>query len=104
MNSATEFIHNNFNSDDLPTIVLNFFDEIMVLYNLVGHRQDLDICTDSCNTNATFTLLMESEEDAKELYNNLNASSFSVYNDVFNISMEINRASVKTIITKTASI
>ena len=99
MNTTTEFIH-NFNSDDLSTTILNFFDEIMVLYNLVGNRQDLDICTDNNVSLATFILLMESEKDAKELYNHLNASSFSVYNDVFDINMELNGASViSTIIT-----
>ncbi len=102
MNNATEFVH-NFNSDDLPSIIINYFDEVMVLYNVVGNRQDLDICTDNNASLSTFILLMESEDDAKTLYENLNQSSFSVYNTKYNINMEINKASIKTIITKAIS-
>lgn len=100
--NTIEFVH-NLNSDDLSSIITNFFDEIMVLYNLVGDRQDLDICTENDASLATFILLMESEEDAIKLYNDLNQSSFSVYNDRFDINMEINRASIKTTIIKATS-
>ena len=101
MNSM-DFAH-NFNSDSLSSIITRFFDEIMVLYNLVGDRQDIDICTDDSASLATFILLMESEDDAKTLYNNLNNSSFSVYNDKYDIIMEINKASVTTKIYKAVS-
>ena len=100
--NTTDFIH-NLNSDDLSSIVVDCFDELMVLYNLVGDRQDLDICTETDASRVSFRLLMESEEDAKALYEDLNASSFSVYNNKFNINMEINGASILTIITKAAS-
>lgn len=100
--NTIEFVH-NLNSDDLSSIITNFFDEIMVLYNLVGDRQDLDICTENDASLATFILLMESEEDATKLYNDLNQSSFSVYSDRFDINMEINRASIKTTIIKATS-
>jgi len=100
--NTTDFIH-NLNSDDLSAVIINCFDELMVLYNIVGDRQDLDICTENGASQVTFRLLMETEEDAKALYEDFNASSFSVYNDKFNINMEINGASVLTIITKAAS-
>lgn len=102
MNSTTEFIH-NFNSDDLSSTIIKYFDEVMVLYNVVGNRQDLDICTDNNASLATFILLMESEDDAKTLYENLNQSSFTVYDNKYNIIMDINKASIKTIITKATS-
>lgn len=97
--NTLEFIH-NLNSDNLAAVVVNFFDEIMVLYNLVGSRQDLDICADNDASLATFTLLMESEEDAQNLCSDLNNSYFSVYNDKFIINMEVVGASIKTIIEK----
>ena len=81
-------------------IVLRFFDEIMVLYNLVGDRQDLDICTDNSASVATFTLLMESEDDALKLYESLNQSSFEVYGNRFYISMTVSGSSISTIISK----
>ena len=101
--NTTDFVH-NLNSDNLSTTITNYFDELMVLYNLVGDRNDLDICTENNASRVTFTLLMESDDDARALYENLNKSSFSVYNDRFNINMEINGASIKTIITKAASV
>ena len=39
---TTNFIK-NFNPDDIATVVTRYFDEIMVLYRLVGNRQDMDI-------------------------------------------------------------
>ena len=99
--NTPEFIHN---LDNVASVLPKFFDELMVLYNLVGHRQDLEICTDTSNASlVTFTLLMDSEDDAKSLYENLNGSSFSVYDKYYDIHMEISGASVKTTITKATS-
>lgn len=94
---STDFIH-NFNSDDLPKIVTTFFDEIMVLYNLIGSRQDIDVCTDNKASVATFVLLMDSEKEAKDLYSTLNATYFSVYGIKFNIDMTLSNESIKTIV------
>ena len=103
MSTTMGFVQ-NFNSDNLSSTVVNYFDEIMVLYNLVGQRQDLDICTDNNDASlATFTLLTESEDDAKDIYDTLNNSSFSVYGDLYEINMELNKASIKTTITKAVS-
>lgn len=100
--NATEFIK-NFNSDDISSIVTRFFDEIMVLYNLVGNRQDLDICTDNNASLATFILLMDSEDDAQKLYDNLNGTTFSVYDNRYDVCMQISGASITTTITKATS-
>lgn len=97
--NTTEFVK-NFSSDNISTMVVNFFDEIMVLYNLIGDRQDLDICTDDSSSVATFTLLMENEADAKTLYDNLNNSEFEVYGNKFNISMTLSESSIITVISK----
>lgn len=90
----------NFNSDDISPIVTRFFDEIMVLYNLVGNRQDIDICTDNDASIATFILMMDSEKDAQNLLNSLNYTTFSVYGDMFLISMSLSGASITTIISR----
>lgn len=97
--NTTEFVK-NFSSDNISAMVVNFFDEIMVLYNLIGDRQDLDICTDDSSSVATFTLLMENEADAKSLYDNLNNSEFEVYGNKFNISMTLSESSIITVISK----
>lgn len=97
--NTTEFVK-SFSSDNISAMVVNFFDEIMVLYNLIGDRQDLDICTDDSSSVATFTLLMENEADAKSLYDNLNNSEFEVYGNKFNISMTLSESSIITVISK----
>lgn len=99
MSTTRDFVH-NLNSDDIPYIVANYFDEIMVLYNLVGSRQDIDICTDSSNKAIKFILLMDCEESAIELYNALNNTEFSVYRDRFSIGMTLSESSITTIITR----
>lgn len=100
--NALEFIK-NFNSDDISNIVTRFFDEIMVLYNLVGSRQDIDICTDDGSSIATFILLMDSEKDAETLYNSLNGTNFTVYEDLFIVSMQLHGERITTIISKAPS-
>lgn len=93
----------NLNSDDISSVVAECFDQIMVLYNLVGSRQDVDICTDSNNPSTTFILLMDSKDDAEKLYEELNGSGFSVYGNNFDISMQLQGESIKTVITKALS-
>lgn len=101
---AVDFIK-GFDSDNMPITVMNHFDEIMVLYNLVGHRQDLDICTENDGAPAaTFILLMDSESDAVDLYNNLNNTDFTVYGNTYDISMQLNQASISTTINKASSL
>ena len=99
MGTTKDFVH-NLNSDNIPHIVTNYFDEIMVLYNLVGSRQDIEICTDSSNDTVKFILLMDCEESATELYNSLNNTEFSVYSDRFIIGMTLSGSSITTTIIK----
>lgn len=99
MNNAIDFVR-SLNSNNLSSIITTFFDEIMVLYNLVGSRTDIDVCVGDSASLANFNLLMESEDDAKKVYENLNGSSFSVYSDVYNISMTLNKSSISATISK----
>lgn len=99
MSSTIEFIR-NFNSDNIGSIVSKFFDEIMVLYNLVGDIQDLDICTNDNTTAATFTLMMDSEDEALRLYDRLNTYDFEVYGVRYIIDMNLSGGSILTTITK----
>jgi hypothetical protein len=94
-----EFVK-NFSSDDISSIVTRFFDEIMILYNLVGSRQDIDICTDNSASVATFILMMDSENDAQKLHDSLHNTTFAVYGDVFSIEMILTGASVTTTISR----
>lgn len=97
--STYEFIK-SISSGDSENIITNFFDEIMVLYNLVGDRSDLSIYNNSNNMIAIFNIKMNTEKDANILYSSLNNSDFSVYNTVFNISMTIDDNIITTTIQK----
>lgn len=83
-------------SNDLARDATKYFDELIVLYNLIGDRQDIDICTENSNGTARFILLMESKEQANELFKKLNGTFFSVYGYKYLISMAILKTSVNT--------
>ena len=99
MNNSVDFVK-NFTSDNISSIVTRFFDEIMVLYNLIGDRHDLDICTDDSASIATFRILMESEDEAKSMYEDLNGSDFEVYGNKFGIMMTLSGCTITTVISK----
>ena len=103
MNNTANFV-NKLTAEDKASIIVGFFDEIMVLYNLVGSREDLVIYADNDTDVATFRINTDSEEAAKALYETLNASSFTAYNDLYNINMILSGATVvTTVITRAAS-
>lgn len=97
--NTTNFVK-NVTSDNISSMVTNFFDEIMVLYNLIGDRESLDICTEDSSSIATFRIIMESEEDAKNLYDMLNCTNFSVYGNKFDINMILSEKVIIATISK----
>lgn len=90
-------------SDDITQVVNQCFDELMVLYHIVGTRQDIDICTDNSKMPISFVLLMESENDAIKLTESMNGLDFSVYGDLYSISMSCSGASIHTNINRKVS-
>jgi len=100
--STSEFI-SRIDLGSLSDIITKFFDEIMVLYNLVGSRRDMHISTDGNSSRATFILNMNSEEDAINLYSTLNNQFFTIYHDKYIIEMELSGRSISTVIYKTIS-
>jgi len=102
MNDTTKFV-SDLTTENKAAVVVRFFDEIMVLYNLVGCREDLVIYADSTAELATFRITTDSEEAARELYETLNQSSFTVYNDLYNIDMTLSGSSVLTTIITNAT-
>ena len=100
--STSEFV-NKIDKDSVSSIITRFFDEIMILYNLVGSRMDMTITADKSNSVATFMLNMSNENDAINLYNTLNNTYFSIYSDKYIISMQLSGRSISTVIYKTIS-
>lgn len=70
---------------------LNFFNEIMVLYNLIGKREDIEIIINNDTHDIEFGLLMESVDDAKRLYEKLNNTVYNIYGMQFRITMTLSR-------------
>lgn len=87
-------------SDDIPYLVTKCFDELMVLYHLIGNRQDIEICTDNSEMPISFVLLMESESDAIKLTEAMNGLDFSVFDTQYIVNMTCSNASIHTIIRK----
>lgn len=101
MNSE-EFVK-SITSDDIARVITKSFDEVMVLYHLVGTRQDIDICTDNSNMPISFVLLMESESDAIKLTESMNGMDFTVFGTGYTVAMSCNGASIHTNIIRKAS-
>lgn len=66
-------------SDNLPVSISHHFDEVTVLYRLIGGRSDVDICTNEKGNNFGFSILTEQEEVANKIHNLLNKNNFVVY-------------------------
>ena len=100
--STSEFV-SKINDGNSPDTVVRFFDEIMILYNLLGSKRDMKIYADGGASVATFTLMMNSDDDAVNIYNTLNNTFFSIYNDKYIIEMSLSGRSVLTSIYKAIS-
>ena len=111
MTDATNFFH-NISAEDLPNLAIRLFDEIMILYNLIGYRKGVTIYTapDSASL-ATFILVIESIDGTSDvdrvraLVDEFDNSDFSVYGKTFNIGMKLLSAgsSVEVTISKATS-
>ena len=80
--------------------VCKYFDELMVLYHLVGVIDDTSLCLDKNSTDVTFKITMKTKDDAIELFNRLNGTSFCIYDTKFSISMHRKRNAVYTSVYK----
>ena len=86
--------------NDISTSICSFFDELMVLYRLVGVRENTVISLDKDEPEVTFNSIMESDEEAASLYNSFNGTDFSVYGSKFDIKMNLRKNIVSTLISK----
>lgn len=77
-------------NDDFEPTVKTFFDEIMALYNLVGSSSPLNICNEVIDPSCIkFTLLANSEKDAKIMYNLIQNRVLNIYGRVFEIEISL---------------
>ena len=74
-------------SDKMSFVVTKFFNEIMLLYNLIGDAYKMDIYADDTSSTAVFALLMDEKSDAENLYNRFNGTVFTVYEVKYKLEM-----------------
>lgn len=75
--------------EELGTMMINFFDEIMVLYNLIGGRSDIHVSANDTSS-ATFRITADDRDNALRIYNCLNQITFKIYNIDFKVNMDLN--------------
>lgn len=75
--------------EELGTMMINFFDEIMVLYNLIGGRSDIHVSANDASS-ATFHIIADDRDNALRIYNCLNQITFKIYNIDFKVNMDLN--------------
>lgn len=90
-------------SNNIGEAVLQCFDEIMVLYYMLGNREDIKIYTNSTNIPASFTVSMNSEKDISKLYNDMNGLDFSVYGEKYVINMTDQKSTSMEVVIERAS-
>lgn len=94
--SILDFV-NQIHSDEANSIV-QCFDQIMILYNFVGTRNNVSISIDG--SNASFEIVFTNNSDAENLYEFLNGTEFIVYQSKYNIEMQLSGVTVLTKIYK----
>lgn len=100
--STNDFV-SKIHKENIISVITNCFDEIMVLYNLVGTKRDMSISLESDSPSARFVLEMGSKEEANNLFESLNNTFFSIYDEKFIIEMELSGRSISTVIYKAIS-
>lgn len=91
---------NDISSGNTADMIKQYFDEVMVLYNVIGHRDEIKIVSTENTSVAQFNILANSNKDAEILYSKLNGRYFNIYNTKFLISMALNENSIITNISK----
>ena len=85
---------NKIHHDD-ANYIARYFDQIMILYNFIGRRQNVSISMDGTNT--AFEIIFDNEVEASSLYEFLNGTQFNIYQNRYTVEMQL---SGDTILTK----
>ena len=88
---------NRIHHDDANHIV-TYFDQIMILYNFIGRKQNVSVSVDGANT--TFELVFDNELDASNLYEFLNGTQFDIYKNRYIVEMQLSGVTILTKIYK----
>lgn len=93
-----EFIR-SIDSCSLDKLIGYRFDEISVLYSIIGTHAEIISLSEDNTKAASFTLLMESEEEAIRVCRDLDGLIFNSYNTRYLINLSRNGCSVNAVLT-----
>lgn len=83
------------------SLIVNFFNELMILYNLFGDKHDIYVHNDDASL-AVFRIVLDNPSDADRMCNELDCTEFSVYDLTYTISTQLqeNKDVIVTVIRK----
>lgn len=88
---------NKIHHDD-ANYIARYFDQIMILYNFIGRRQNVSISMDGTNT--AFEIIFDNEVEASSLYEFLNGTQFNIYQNRYTVEMQLSGVTILTKIYK----
>ena len=88
---------NKIHHDD-ANYIARYFDQIMILYNFIGRRQNVSISMDGTNT--AFEIVFDNEVEASNLYEFLNGTQFNIYQNRYTVEMQLSGVAILTKIYK----
>ena len=88
---------NKIHHDD-ANYIARYFDQIMILYNFIGRRQNVSISMDGTNT--AFEIIFDNEVEALSLYEFLNGTQFNIYQYRYTVEMQLSGVTILTKIYK----
>lgn len=94
-----EFIQSIPNDNDneiLKNVILQYFDEVMLLYNLVGTCEDTSITKiDSDYSVASFSVIFKTESEAYKMHTIIDQVIITCYGKKYVINTNINKKTVE---------
>lgn len=88
MNDSVNFLGSiEYPDQDISFFLIKCFDELMVLYNLIGCRDGIQICANNDNGTVEFIISAKSATDAERLFSHMNNNNFAIYGNHYNIIM-----------------
>ena len=99
MIKSDDFVKNATTPDNIAYMVIHFFDELMVLYNIIGQREDIHISS-NIEGPILFNLKMTNVDEANRLLTSMGGTILEVFGCNYAVNMTRNRNIVHTMITR----
>lgn len=92
MISRFDFIKDTISSDNPAYDFTHHFNEISVLYGIVGGRSDIDVVTSKEKGKFGFSILLEKEEEAQTLKSRCDGSKYTVYGESYTLRAKMSKS------------